>query len=665
MKDLINDEEEEEVEESDDEEVKGRKRPADDEVDENLDDDDYDLIEENLGRRIERKKKFRRIKRLSDDEDEDKEDSHDVNDREAIANELFDDDDQPNQTPTAVRRDRSDREAIDDRFAEVSENSDDSDEDNFIVDDDDRPIAPRVRKKKSHRFTDEALQQAQDIFGVDFDYDEIQGYEDTGEYDEEGDEIDEYEEGDDVNESQRSDRAKKAGRKRRSARKSIFEIYEPSELERSHLTKVDNDIRNADIPERFQLRSVPVTSALDNELMEEADWIFTNVFATNTISIQDESGEGRHDPIGGRKPQSAVYKVREALRFMRNELLEVPFITHYRKEYVEPELSVNDLWLIYKWDEKWCQLQTRKANLATLFRNMQAYQTDQIMLDPDSPLPEGYRLINDIDIERVMTVKTFEELRDCWLHFQLYYAPDVPNMKREMILKEKQKRLEQLQQQGSGNEEEVDRSLAEEEEQINSKLSSMKLAQRKDTYTICKEAGIIAMTTRFGLTPDQFGENLRDNYQRHEVEQHPVEPMELAQDFVCHRFPTADKVLTAATFMVAKQISCNPIVRSAIRSVYFERGYIQARPTKRGLKEIDENHPCYTIKYLLNKPISTFGKEQFLQLVIAKNEGLMEFEITIDKLELPNQANPQHTNPQNYFKEIHQLYYRVSNSFID
>ena len=37
---------------------------------------------------------------------------------------------------------------------------------------------------------------------------------------------------------------------------------------------------------------------------------------------------------------------------------------------------------------------------------------------------------------------------------------------------------------------------------------------------------------KFGLTPEQFGENIRDNYQRHEVEQFPIEPLELAKEFV-------------------------------------------------------------------------------------------------------------------------------------
>ena len=404
------------------------------------------------------------------------------------------------------------------------------------------------------------------------------------------------------------------------------------------------------------MRSVPVTSCDEQEIIAESKWIHNNVFETQTISIQDESGEGKREPTGGRKPQSSVFKIENALRFMRNELLEVPFITHYRKEYVEPDLSVNDLWLIYKWDEKWCQLQSRKANLSKLFRNMQTYQTEQIMRDPDAPLPEGIRLINDVDIERVNSVKTFEELRDCWLHFQLYYSSEVPNMKQEMIRKEKQRRLEE-----GSTEEDADKALAEDEDQLNSKLSSMKLAQRKDTYTICKEAGVIGLVTKFGLTPDQFGENLRDNYQRHEVEQYPVEPLEAAQDYVCHRFPSVDKVLTAANFMVAKQISCDPLVRKTMRLTYFERAHLQARPTKKGYKEIDENHPCYPIKYLLDKPITSLGGDQFLQLMIAKTEGLMQFEITIDKLD--NQSNQPIL--QTYFNEISQLYHRVSHFIVN
>lgn len=57
---------------------------------------------------------------------------------------------------------------------------------------------------------------------------------------------------------------------------------------------------------------------------------------------------------------------------------------------------------------------------------------------------------------------------------------------------------------------------------------------RQDFYAICQEAGLGALASKFGLTSEQFGENLRDNYQRHETEQYPYEPEEAAQEFIQH-----------------------------------------------------------------------------------------------------------------------------------
>jgi len=61
--------------------------------------------------------------------------------------------------------------------------------------------------------------------------------------------------------------------------KSIYEIYEPHELERAGFTDEDNKIRNQDIPERMQLRSVPITPANEEELDEEAEWIYKTAFS--------------------------------------------------------------------------------------------------------------------------------------------------------------------------------------------------------------------------------------------------------------------------------------------------------------------------------------------------------------------------------------------------
>lgn len=126
--------------------------------------------------------------------------------------------------------------------------------------------------------------------------------------------------------------------KKRQTKKSIFEVYEPVELERGHFTDRDNEIRTTDVPERFQLRSVPVTSAPEEEIAREAEWIYKHAFGNPTISVQAAQEEGagakgssvsasdrasRHQPPAGRKSVTAVAKIAEALKFMRNQLFEV------------------------------------------------------------------------------------------------------------------------------------------------------------------------------------------------------------------------------------------------------------------------------------------------------------------------------------------------------
>lgn len=45
--------------------------------------------------------------------------------------------------------------------------------------------------------------------------------------------------------------------------------------------------------------------------------------------------------------------------------------------------------------------------------------------------------------------------------------------------------------------------------------------------------------------------------------------------------------------MVATQLARDPLVRNCMRDTFFERAVINVAPTKKGLKEVDENHPCY------------------------------------------------------------------------
>lgn len=497
-----------------------------------------------------------------------------------------------------------------------------------------------------------ALQEAQDIFGVDFDYDEFDKYGED-EYDDEEEE-DEYMD-DDVD-GERPRRPKKTPKKK-ATRKSIFEIYEPSELKRGHFTDLDNEIRNTDIPERMQLRTVPVTSVPEgsNELDLEAEWIYKQAFSRPAISCQDSHLNEEAKERAKKSPQT-VGKIKKALDFMRNQHFEVPFISFYRKEYVSPELNINDLWKVYKFDAKWCQLRQRKENLLKLFEKMRNYQLDEIMKDPDAPLRDDNRVIKDDDIERLNNAQTSEELSDIYNHFMLYYSQEIPKMQEAVRIKEREarkearilKRRQQIAEAEENGEDpppedEMDMEEDEEPDEV------LKQAVRSGPYTLCRKAGLDSLAKRFGLTPEHFAENLRDNYQRHEVDQEQTEPSLVASEFCCPRFESTEEVLKAAQLMVAIQLAREPLVRKCVREMYMERAKITVRPTKKGIKEIDENHMVYGMKYLKNKPVRDLTGDQFLKLAMAEEDKLIELQMS-DVIE-------GHTS-SNYVDEMKQLYYR-------
>uniref|UniRef100_A0A670YVV9 SPT6 homolog, histone chaperone and transcription elongation factor n=1 Tax=Pseudonaja textilis TaxID=8673 RepID=A0A670YVV9_PSETE len=357
----------------------------------------------------------------------------------------------------------------------------------------------------------------------------------------------------------------------------------------------------------------------------------------------DYLDRGQSSSSFSRKGPSTIQKIKEALNFMRNQHFEVPFIAFYRKEYVEPELHINDLWRVWQWDEKWTQLKIRKQNLTRLFEKMQAYQYEQISADPDKPLADGIRALDTTDMERLKDVQSMDELKDVYNHFLLYYGRDIPKMQNAAkASRKKHKRVRE-----DGEEEEED---GEEDEQ---KGPELKQASRRDMYTICQTAGLDGLAKKFGLTPEQFGENLRDSYQRHETEQFPAEPLELAKDYVCSQFPTPEAVLEGACYMVALQIAREPLVRQVLRQTFQERAKINVAPTKKGKKDVDEAHYAYSFKYLKNKPVKELRDEQFLKISLAKEENLLTIDISVDMKGVDGYGSDQ-----SYFEEIKAFYYR-------
>ena len=84
-------------------------------------------------------------------------------------------------------------------------------------------------------------------------------------------------------------RPKKRRRGKSKKKTGIYDLYEPSELERGHFLERDAEIRVTDMPERFQTRSIPVKPSEEGELEEEAEWVFEHAFVKSPISKQVSS----------------------------------------------------------------------------------------------------------------------------------------------------------------------------------------------------------------------------------------------------------------------------------------------------------------------------------------------------------------------------------------
>ena len=66
--------------------------------------------------------------------------------------------------------------------------------------------------------------------------------------------------------------------------------------------------------------------------------------------------------------------------------------------------------------------------------------------------------------------------------------------------------------------------------------------------------------------------------------------------------------------MVALQLAREPLVRQCVRQTFMERAKISVEPSKKGKKEIDEQHPCFQFKWLANKPVKDLTGAQYLHI---------------------------------------------------
>ncbi|PAV58988.1 hypothetical protein WR25_12833 [Diploscapter pachys] len=608
------DEEEDDIEEDEDkakEEMKGF-IASDDEIEEEGDDaggdskseksnededddlaDDLDLLRENQGM-----DKKTRVHISDSDSDED--------DMTKIGKKLFGDNEDDGE--------RSER-GNDDRREDYSDRSDEDSEDDFIVQE--QGHRKRRHRERNANIPAGALDDAREIFGVsDFNFDDFyedeEGIEEGDLEDEEEEVIEEDDEGQEIRVRRPKTRGKKS---------TLYDTLDPTELEKGFMSATDKRIMIEDLPERFQTRRIPVIEATDEEIAQEAAWILKYAFKEHTITTQIECEATRklREAQFQRNydiEQQVLGAIRAALQFLRakgKENYEVPFIYCYRKEAIkdlntnQDILTLDDLWRVYEYDEKWCHLNSRKVKFIELMKRM------QLFIQEVAQHEYVYREISSEDIQLAERIDSIEKLIDMNAQFQMYYGNEISRMLEWEKAKETLAAIEE------GGDDAIFTAVS----------AHYKLSTRNDKFQTCVNNGIGQMVQKFGLTASQVAENLE--WRKHEIEQEQVSPRLVAEELCTPVFTDPEMVINAAVFMMAKEISRHPQVREFVRRIYRDRVFINAKPTKKGREQFDENSPIYEKRYLKEKPIAMFENDEYLYFHQLVNAGLMELMFGCDR----------------------------------
>lgn len=593
-------EEEEEAKASSDEEARAKKKKRkkrDAEENYELDEDDYELLQEANVTGFHRPKsgsktKFKRLKKagrftsengrgaqmgFSDDEDMEEGNRHGRTAEEELKRTLFGDDE------GAPPEDIGDEEPVEEE-EDIGEEDEMAD---FIVDEEEvdengQPVRRRKDRKRGPRqasgISSMALQEAQEIFG------------DVAEL------LDRRKHGlnaDRVDDEEGMDEDKEGYPIGRLSKKKIEEEFEPSVLEEKYMTAKDNQIREIDMAERLQLlEEVTGVIPVKEPKLREAEWIYDRAFGHLAVPMRKEL---RY--LARMDKSDIVKQIGFVLTHLHDHKLEIPFIGMYRKEGClalledpnspkeegKPKLKdYKALWQVFFWDRKWWLLQRRKDVLKGTYQKRASIEAEK-----DSTKADVLEKLLD-DLQEAESEVAVDDVD---AKFVIEFPPD------DMEVEQGQ----------------------------------FKRPKRRSLYSMCRKSGLKAVAEHFGLTPEQFGENLQAMYKRHEVEDSSSTPEDIAMEHSSSENPDPQSVLRGARHMAAVEISTEPAVREYVRNMFSEKAVVTTKPTKEGNTVIDPFHQYAMVNWLLNKPVNAFNDGQWLLIQKAEEEKLLEVTVGLPK----------------------------------
>ncbi|XP_075639459.1 transcription elongation factor SPT6-like isoform X4 [Castanea sativa] len=595
--DVDEEEEQDEEERADSDEERQRKKKRKKKENYTLDEDDYELLEDNnITIPRWKSKKFKRLKKaqgvseepsgLSDEEEMFGSGKGGRTAEEKLKRSLFGDDEGAPLEDIA----EEEEQAEDEEDGDIGEEDEMAD---FIVDEEDEHGAPpkggrRPKKGGTRRapgVSSSALQEAHEIFG---DVDELLQLRKQG--------LDSTE-----------------WRERR-----LEDEFEPIVLSEKYMTEKDDQIKELDIPERMQISEESTGSPpLDDSIVEETAWIY-NQLQSGTVPLFGKRGTGTVKEGG-----DLSIKKDDIMRFLdllHVQKLDIPFIAMYRKEEClsllkDPEQPEDDdenqdknektptlkwhkvLWAIQDLDRKWLLLQKRKSALQSYYNKR--FEEESRRVYDVTRLNLNQQLFDSI-MKSLKAAGSEREVDDVDSKFNLHFP--------------------------SG--------------EVGVDEGQYKRPKRKSLYSVCSKAGLWEVANKFGYSSEQFGLQLSLEKMRNDELEDPKEtPEEMASNFTCAMFETPQAVLKGARHMAAVEISCEPCVRKHVRSNFMDHAVVSTCPTPDGNVAIDSFHQFAGVKWLREKPLSAFDDAQWLLIQKAEEERLLQVTVKMPERDLEKLIN--------------------------
>jgi transcription elongation factor SPT6 len=391
--------------------------------------------------------------------------------------------------------------------------------------------------------------------------------------------------------------------------------FEPSVVKEQMLTQRDDVIRKSDLPERQQLKPRPEDAPTDWNA--EAGWIFDRMMGRDSIQ-QKPTPEGYLLLYGWADYESEnVHAEREASIQALNDALTIEEETEivgcmalFLKLTFEDHLEVPYI------------VSQRRDDMLPLLRGRGEEARPEMSAEG-----ENYkRLLRRFDI-----LNAIIDWDGRYVKLEQRKSRVMSTL--EAIVAAKGERAEGLVARQCADlvsRAYLERHVDDAEAKAvlfadNSADGNKRRPGRRTAYDTHVKKGLRDLIQHSGPTAATFGEDLANETPSEILAS--LTPEESAKVYLSEGYNTTDEVIAAFVNVAATEIAAEPAVRSWFREQFLGHATISTHPTPEGTDIIDPWHQLASVKRLAHIPVYVLTGEQFAYILEGKRRGLLKVDI--------------------------------------